>query len=229
MVCALVENWNDGKKQLFRGLLSGFFKSFDPESARFCMDAEEEATCINGKDDFIFWKTMYKLNKSTKEFYWKGRIYQGLSALGRDLLEHLWNGDNSLNSYMDDILENRMLSEYIKLMGTQNEKFVQLTSSIESVYKLSGKNTRDREILYYRVAYMLSGQKLMHADGRDFRTIGELTSYMKELLNESYESFEKFSHKLIDYDNNLEPQFESWLMVLGKEKELEHWRMGVRE
>ena len=224
LVRALVENWKDGKKQLFRGLLSGFFKSFDPEIAGFCIDAEEEATRINGKDDFIFWKTMYKLNKSTKEFYWKGRIYQGLPALGRDLLEHLWKGDNSLNPYVDDVLENKMLSEYIKLMEAKNEKLIQLTSSIESAYKFSRKNTRDREMLYYRMAYMLSGQKLMHADGRDFRTIGELTSYMKELLNESYEAFEKFSHTLIDYDDNLDPQFESWLMALGKEKELEQWR-----
>lgn len=228
LVRALVENWNDGKKQLFRGLLSGFFKSFDPEIAGFCMDAEEEATRVNGKDDFIFWKTMYELNKSTKEFYWKGRIYQGLPALGRDLLEHLWKGDSSLNSYVDDVLSNKMLSEYIKLMDSKNSKLLEVVDGLETSHRAFSKNARSRSMNYYAMGYMLSGQKLMHANGRDFRTIGELTSYMKELLQESYEAFEKFSHSLIDYDDNLEPQFESWLMALGKEKELEQWRMGLK-
>ena len=41
LVDALATNWNEGKKQLFRGILSGFFKSVDPEIAGFCMDAED--------------------------------------------------------------------------------------------------------------------------------------------------------------------------------------------
>lgn len=227
LVRAMVENWNDGKKQLFRGLLSGFFKSFDPEIAGFCMDAEEEATRINGKDDFIFWKTMYKLNTTTKEFYWKGRVYQGLPALGRDLLEHLWKGDNSLNQYVDDVLAEGMLSEYIKLMEPKNDKLLAAVGGLESSHRTFGRNRRDKQMNYYMMAYMLSGQKLMHANGRDFRTVGELTSYMKELLQDSYEKFEEFCHGLIDYDDNLEPQFESWLLSLGKKKELEQWRSDL--
>lgn len=228
LVRAMVENWNDGKKQLFRGLLSGFFKSFDPETAGFCMDAEEEATRINGKDDFIFWKTMYKLNTTTKEFYWKGRVYQGLPALGRDLLEHLWKGDNSLNQYVDDVLAEGMLSEYIKLMEPKNDKLLAAVGALESSHRTFGRNIRDKQMNYYMMAYMLSGQKLMHANGRDFRTVGELTSYMKELLQESYEKFEEFCQGLIDYDDNLEPQFESWLLALGKKNELQNWRESLR-
>lgn len=224
LVRALVENWNDGKKQLFRGLLSGFFKSFDPEIAGFCMDAEEEATRINGKDDFIFWKTMYKLNTTTKEFYWKGKVYQGLPALGRDLLEHLWKRDNNLNQYVDDVLAQGMLSEYIKLMDPMNERLLSAVGGLESSHRTFGRNSRDKQMNYYMMAYMLSGQKLMHVNGQDFRTVGELTSYMKELLQESYEKFEEFCHGLIDYDDNLEPQFESWLLALGKKKELEQWK-----
>lgn len=224
LVRAMVENWDDGKKQLFRGLLSGFFKSFDPEIAGFCIDAEEEATRINGKDDFIFWKTMYKLNKSSKEFYWKGRVYQGLPALGRDLLERLWKNDTSLNDYIDNILAEGMLSEYIKIMDSKNERLLAAVGSLESSHRAFGKKSRDKQMNYYMMAYMLSGQKLMHKNGQDFRTVGELTSYMKELLQDSYEKFEEFCHGLIDYDDNLDPQFESWLLVLGKKKELEQWR-----
>ena len=33
LISALAEHWNDGKKQLYRGLLSGFFKNYNPEIA----------------------------------------------------------------------------------------------------------------------------------------------------------------------------------------------------
>ena len=51
---------------------------------------------------------------------------------------------------------------------------------------------------------------------------------MKELLDESYEKFEAACHKLIDYEDNLDVQFESWLLALGKKKELNSWRENIR-
>ena len=54
--------------------------------------------------------------------------------------------------------------------------------------------------------------------------VTELTAYMKELLDSSYESFETFCHNMIDYDNTLDSQLEAWLIALGKSKELEKWR-----
>ena len=37
LITALASNWNEGKKQLYRGLMSAFFKNFNPEIAGFCM------------------------------------------------------------------------------------------------------------------------------------------------------------------------------------------------
>jgi hypothetical protein len=51
---------------------------------------------------------------------------------------------------------------------------------------------------------------------------------MKELLDETYEKFEALCHKLIDYDDNLDVQLESWLLALGKKKEIEVWREGLK-
>ena len=223
LVRAMAENWEDGKKQLFRGLLSGFFKSFDPEIAGFCIDAEEEATRVSGKEDVIFWETMYKLNR-TREFYWKGKVYQGLPVLGKDLLEHLWKEDNSLNQYVDEILAEGLLSKYIKLISPKSEKLIMVAAGLESAHRTFGNNIREKQKNYYMMAYILSGQKIFYMDRRYFKAIEELTSYMKELLQESYEEFEEFCHKLIDYNDNLDIQFESWLLVLGKKKELEQWR-----
>lgn len=225
---ALAINWKEGKKQLFRGILSRFFNSNNSEIAGYCIMAEEEASYVSGKDDSIFWKLLYKLNPKTTEFYWKGHVYQGLPALGRELLETLWKNDDSNHTYYAEILNEKMLSEYIKLKLENNTKLLNAVKGLEDAQKIAD-NQRARAKNLYMMAYMLSGQKLMHMDGREFRTVGELVEYMKELLRDSYDEFEDFCHRMIDYDDNLEVQFESWLLALGKQKELENWRETLKE
>ena len=86
---------------------------------------------------------------------------------------------------------------------------------------------RDRLINLYRTGYLFSGQKLMHLGDNDFRTIGELREHMKELAEDSFDEFQRLCHGLVDYDGNVDCQFESWLLALGKRKEIEHWRQTV--
>ena len=40
LVMALANHWEDGKEQLFKGEISAYFKEFNTEIARVCMDAE---------------------------------------------------------------------------------------------------------------------------------------------------------------------------------------------
>lgn len=220
---ALALNWNEGKKQLFRGILSGFFKSCNPELAGFCIDAEEEATRINGRDDMIFWRLLYKLNPNTTDFYWKGHIYQGLPAFGREVLEKLWKDDSSNDVYYYEILKENILSNYVVIKADKNKKLGDAIKGLEDGYRIADTQRAKKKNLYL-MAYMLSGQKLMHFGGKEFRTVGEFADYMKKLLDESYEKFEAMCHKLIDYEDNLDVQFESWLLALGKKKELDSWR-----
>ena len=224
---ALALNWNEGKKQLFRGILSEFFKSCNPEIAGFCIDAEEEATRVNGRDDIIFWKLLYKLNPNTTDFYWKGHVYQGLPALGREVLEKLWKKDTGNEAYYYEVLNEKILSKYVEMKAGKNKTLLEAVKGLEDGHKLAD-NQRAKQKNLYLMAYMLSGQKLMHFGGLEFRTVGEFADYMKELLDDSYEKFESACHSLIDYDDNLEVQFESWLLALGKKKELKAWREAIQ-
>lgn len=224
---ALALNWNEGKKQLFRGILSEFFKSCNPEIAGFCIDAEEEATRVNGKDDIIFWKLLYKLNPNTTDFYWKGHVYQGLPALGREVLEKLWKKDTGNEAYYYEVLNEKIISKYVEMKAGKNKTLLEAVKGLEDGHKLAD-NQRAKQKNLYLMAYMLSGQKLMHFGGMEFRTVGEFADYMKELLDDSYEKFESACHSLIDYDDNLDVQFESWLLALGKKKELKAWRDAIQ-
>lgn len=228
LVRALVENWDDGKKQLFRGNLSQYFGRFDKPTENICKKAEMDATRHSGQDDVIFWSTMYALNPKTTEFYWRGRVYQSLPALGRDLLEHLWKDDKSMNSYVTEIFNNSIFSAYVKQFDSKNTQMLKAVESLESSFR-AYTSGRDRKMNLYLTGYMLSGQKLMHVGDMSFRTVGELNVYMKSLVDESFDDFQELCHSLVDYDGNLECQFESWLVALGKRKEIEQWRHKVSD
>lgn len=229
LITALASNWNDGKKQLYRGLLSGFFKSFNPEVAGYCIDAEEESTQTAGKDDVIFWNLLYKIYPDLNGFYWLGHIYESLPALGRDILEKLWKNDKSDHTYWDSILENKLLTNYLKNIKSKNSDLEKASSALETVHKVGKKSKRDALMNYYTMAYLLSGQKLFNVDNKQLKNVAELSAYMKGLLDSSYEEFEDFCHKLIDYDDTLDVQFEAWLIALGKRKELESWKKQLGE
>lgn len=186
LITALASNWNDGKKQLYRGLLSSFFKNFNPEIAGYCMDAEEEATRTAGKDDIIFWDLLYKIYPELNGFYWMGQTYESLPALGRDMLEKLWRNDKSNYSYWDSILGNKLLTNYLSKVKSKNENLADAASALETAHNVGNRSKRDTIMNYYTMAYLLSGQKLFAIGEKRLKSVSELTAHMKGLLDSSY-------------------------------------------
>ena len=229
LVKAMAQNWEEGKKQLFRGMISAHFKTWNQELARKCLAAEEEAGRENGKDDIIYWKLLYQINPKLKGFYWKGKTYEGLPAFGRDVLERLWDKDKSQYPFYNSILAERLLSQYVLMAAPKNEKLKKAAEAIEDSYELEKNNGTDMQRTYFLMAYTLSGQKLLLLDGEQIRTVGELASYMRTVLAESFEKFEALCHRLVDYDGNLDFQLETWLLAIGKQKELDKWRTSMNE
>ncbi len=224
LIIALASNWNDGKKHLYRGSLSAFFKNFNPEIAGYCMDAEEAATRTTGKDDIIFCNLLYKIYPELNGFYWLGQTYESLPALGRDMLERLWKNDKSNYAYWDSILNNKLLSNYLSKVKSKNANSITDWSTLETSHNTGNRSMHDTMMNYYRMAYLLSGQKLFAIGEKRLKNVTELTAHMKKLLDSSYEEFEDFCHSLITYDNTLDAQFEAWLIALGKRNEIESWR-----
>lgn len=229
LVTAFAQNWEEGKKQLFRGMVTAHFRAWNQDIARKCQAAEEEASRENGKDDIIFWRLLYQINPKLKGFYWMGHTFESLPAFGRDVLEKLWDKDKSLFPYYSSILAEKLLSQYVQMAAPKNEKLKKAAAAIEDSYELEKNNGTDMQRSYYLMAYTLSGQKLLLLDGQQIRTVGELASYMRSVLNESFDRFESLCHRLVDYDGNLDFQLETWLMAIGKQKEIEKWRASMNE
>lgn len=226
LIYALTDNWNDGKKQLFRGLLSAYFKGFDAEIAGFCMDAEDEVS--NGDEDVIFFKTLYKIDSSMTKFLWKGKQYDDISVLGNELLEALWKDNTTKVAFVEELLQKGVLSQYVLCVDENETQKANAIKAIESSYRTFKNDNRQKTMNYYLLAYMLSGRKVLYKDGVEFNSVQELTGYLKKSLDHSYDVFEKLCHKLIDYNDNLDAQFESWLLALGKKKEIEQWRKSLQ-
>lgn len=228
LVTALATKWNDGKQQLYKGLLTAFFRSFDPELAQHCADAEEEASQGAGRDDIIFHNLLYKLDPDLNGFYWMGKIYESLPALGRDMLERLWQKNRSRRAFWDSILTGRLLSEHLKSVRSENEELWEAVEALEVAHSMPDRSRRDVQLDYYLMAYLLSGQRLLNIEGRMLKSVHELTAYMRELLETSYADFERFCHRMIDYNDTLDVQLEAWLIALGKRSELDLWRRQMR-
>lgn len=229
LVAALARNWDEGKKQFFRGHITAHFKMFDIETAQKCAAAEDAAQRENGKDDIIYWNLLYQIAPKLKGFYWKGNVFESLPAFGRDALDRLWSKDYSQFPYYASILSEKLLSQYVKLIAPKNETLKKAATAIEDSYTLELTNGTDMRRTYYLMAYSLSGQKLFFLDGQKFRTVGELAAYIKETLDTSRQNFESLCHRMVDYDGNLDFQLETWLIAIGKQKELEKWRTSMNE
>ncbi len=229
LVSAFAKNWEDGKKQLFRGYITSHFRAYNQDIARKCQAAEEEAGRENGRDDIIFWKLLYQIHPKLKGFYWKGQTFESLPAFGRDVLEKLWDRDHSQFHYYASILGEKLLSQYVLQAQPKNEKLKKAAAAIEDSFEFEKTNGTDMLRTYYLMAYTLSGQKLLLLNGEQFRTVGELAGYMRSVLDESYDRFESLCHQLIDYDGNLDFQLETWLIAIGKQNEIDKWRQSMNE
>ena len=226
LVIALNENWNDGKKQLFRGLLSAYYKQIDAEIAGKCIDAE--LAVEKGDADVIFFGALYDIDSEMADFLWKGYRYQDLSELGDKLLECLRQNNDSMNQFIDEILRKHILSIYYKIQhrGEADEQMTVL-EAFESRRKNITNDVREKQIENYQLAYVLSGKRDFVLDDKSFATPTELCDYLIHVLDSSFDKFIQVCNRLITDNNTLDIQLESWLLIIGKESELERWRKSL--
>ena len=225
LVNALASNWNEGKKQLFRGLLSGFFKTVDPEIAGYCMDAED-AQAKGGNADFLFFQTLYKISPTMRTIYWRENHFESLPELGNSILEHLRNEDRSNYGLYDELLSRHVLSEYISLKDEKSDDLIKAAKSLEDRFVQHHADEHEKELSYYLTGYMLSGQRTIVIQREVFSSVDEIVETLHQKLRVSESEFQTFCNQLIDSTGALAEQFEAWLITLGKHEELQKWRMS---
>lgn len=225
LVDALGDNWDDGKRQLFRGLLSGYLKPLNPQLAELCLDAEAS----HENNDKVFFNLLFKLNPSLKSFYWLDRSYPSLKEFGKDLLQKLWNKDKGMYVYADSVLTHEIVLDYLVNTRNKDEVFKNAIAALEHQFNTLNKNNINSALFsYYCLAYLISSKKILNINGKEFESISDLTSYINLLVNYNYEQFVSFSNSIINKGNQLDPQFEAWLVAIGKRKEMTEWVNSIK-
>ena len=223
LAIAFAKDWDDAKKVLFNGMLSAKFMAIDQEFANTCLDAEEAyGTAINS--DVLFFRVLYKLDPTLSDFIWKGHHYNSLESFGKEVQDKLWHYKSPDMSVIDDVLKNRVITEYLRAMGTVTDEMVQSIGSLEISFNQYHRNKRTRLTNYYLLGYLLSGRKLFFKNNHEFDSVEGLVMYMQELLQNSYGNFESYCMELIDEDGNLDVQLETWLLSLGKQEQISVWK-----
>lgn len=223
LVRALASDWDNGKKQLYRGLLAGFFMACDPEIAEFCIDAEDSVTKQNENEDVAFWKLLYRIAPDLHEFFWKNQYYDSLSAFGKTLMENLHSGNVEDCPVWNEMLSNSLISLYMKLHKFSDAQ-IKGAESVETSARLNRSNAKKMALNYYLLGYLISDERTFVLSGQKFDSIDALAEYMNALLTDSFDKFDAFCKNIIGADNSLDPQFEAWLIAQGKSNEIEQWR-----
>ena len=161
-------------------------------------------------------------------FFWKEKQYEDISVLGNELLEELWKSNTSMHPFVDELLQKGVLSQYIICLDENDTQKANAVKAIESSYRAFINDDRQRTMNYYLLAYMLSGRKVLYKEGVEFKNVEELAEFLKNAMERSYDEFEKICRDLIDNNDNLDIQFESWLCALGKKYEIARWRKSLQ-
>lgn len=225
---ALARDWDAGRALLLDGTLGRFFRLTRPDMEEICLHAERDAARRPGHEDVIYWKALNRLNPRLGAFYWRGAEFASIAAFGLEMLGRLWAGDRQGYALCDSVLRERVIGEHLRLFEPDDKQLAASVAAIEDGYADDLVNGRPPERAFYMLAYLTSGRRVLRLAGQDFSSVEELTGYMQALLNRGYGHLVKFCHALIDYDCQLDLQFECWLRALGRGAQLEMWREQMR-
>ena len=76
---------------------------------------------------------------------------------------------------------------------------------------------------------MLGAERPYAYGKRCFSTMDAFADFQEETVYESQEEFTRICHTLVDARNRLDPQFEAWLVAIGKGDALESWKSGLAQ
>ena len=156
-----------------------------------------------------------------------GQQYATLEELGNDLLEHIRKGKAADLTKLDRMLKSRQISSYLAGQQPVDTDLHGIVYEVESAHQDKDLTKRQRLFDLYRVAFLLADEKLFYTDTAKIADAPALSDHMKSLLNLSFSDLDKFCRKMVTADGVLDPQLEAWLLALGKEAELTHWRQRM--
>jgi hypothetical protein len=218
---ALAQQWEEGKKYIFRGYLHDYFKAQGMiRLASACKDVEEAGT------DEAYLHFLYQNCHSLDRIYWKEHSFSP-SELGLALLKKLWGYREQYGAKeLLDMSEETQLAK-IGVISTyyasrKDTAMQQFAASAEKyiVQSERAQDTRCFFSVWYQLAYQLTGKILLYKDQQVFEEYAAfLKNFEMHLLSDpDTETLDRYFDRMVtgvEADHPvLDLQLANWMSAL---------------
>ena len=200
----LATHWNEGIKQLYRGLITEHLKQFGQDLTSKSMDYMEETD-----HDIGLFKLIYLLDPQAP-LCWRGEVFTDLHRFTDKCVNDL----PSINDNYFALFVSGAFIEYLRKKNIDPE-FIQAFSKISELDK-----EQHREEIYYQAVLLL--QSSIESNGIVFKFSNEMfysPDDVVEYLMKNQEDLDQISLDLLT-----DKYFLIWLEYLGFKDEIESWK-----
>ena len=231
LVEAMANDWDNGKKRLYRSMLSEYFRKFNQEYASYCMDAEDAVRQdkTKAKQDYEYFCVLYKLYPQLESFHWKSYHYSSMRMLGEVFLSAVRYTNTDLLAMCDEMITNHLFAARERIVNPRDSRTAVTMKAIEDKYILAKQQNNHRVQFeqIYIIGYTYSKSHELIVSSKSFNSIDELADYTKSLMKQSDKALDSFSSELLytvsesgngrmNQSVAATPQFSAWLTVMGK-------------
>src|SRR5574344_220182 len=193
LITAFLKNWEEGKKEVFRGILTRHYQLLDNQSLeQQCIKAEQQFEQDNQKADLIFFNLMYFIEPTIKEFYWKGYSFKDTYNVGECLIKEVVER-NSRDKTLLEIAMDKMafiaLKNYINIANDNKNVYLGIINSLE---KLLASEPLDINRQALRFGYALTDQESFKIADKSFKNIEEFNKFLISLYASNLLAYRKF-------------------------------------
>ena len=228
LVDAMARDWKEAQKELQRGTMAAKLKPCAPELAEECQAAEQKIKAGTSPDRALF-DLLYRLDPEKHGLLWRGSKYDAMEQLGQKMLDTLRCTKDGVPQDDDEMLKCAILSTYLGPRTADAPALLEGIKALEEQYAAAGADDWQRRYVLFLAAYMLGAERTYAYGKRCFSTMDAFADFQEETFYESQEEFTRICHTLVDARNRLDPQFEAWLVAIGKGDALESWKSGLAQ
>lgn len=225
LVQALGNDWNNGKKRLYRSNLSSYFQKFGSDLANVCLDAEEAFQKNPRQEDVGYFKVLYGLNPAMKDFYWMEIHYETMKRFGEDLFETLRNSEKDAIDRFGPMVSQNLFSIREGIVNREHPDIIKKLHALETEYQIGKKeqNQRKMSISLYLLGFYYSEKREFITSFGKFSSFSFLLQWLKKKLRIQQDQLDVPAGELMETatyqgKNIIIPTayFAAWLILQGK-------------
>ena len=196
---ALLTNWQDGKKEVFRGFLGRYFETTeDTKALALCHEAERLFNRSGSNSDVIFFKLMYSLAPEIKEFYWQNNSFSNVEELAKKVKMMLATEQN-ITIPVQTLLRDGILEKYAECVSEGKiikAKIKKINLQLAKVPELEKSRFFEKHLAVIFTNTFLDENKILF-DNRLFYEEDDIIKYLKRMHDRDLVSFVNYCHDSI--------------------------------